>query len=245
MNHIRDVHKTNSDDNKVRVLANSFQKLFLPCTPCNENEPQIRSCSKDPVTRYLKSLASGSRPRDYNNIPGDLASDENSPNNLQPRSRSTINDLDDESVLKSPYVTKLDDRAIPSTLAISGGKELADEFLKRGKPNSYPVWHSVHIMVDKADIISPELSNEPIGQKIDIQLKHEINSGFDMDPSDIEMGTSYDNSLSLHKRITMKSRPHRMKKAWLRESHNFWSVYAILRSVTTNYHSAIAAPSLV
>lgn len=189
MNHMRDVHETNPDDNKVHVLANSLQKLFLPYPSCDENEPQIGSCLKEPGTRYLKSLAIGSHPRDDDHIPGYVPRDEHSSNNLQPRSRSIIHDLDDESVLSPPYITNddLDDVTEPDALAISGGKRLTDEFLRRDKTHSDPVWHSGHVMIDKADVISLELSDEQIGQKVNIQPEHTISSGFDMDSNDIEM----------------------------------------------------------
>ncbi|KAK4070959.1 uncharacterized protein Triagg1_6326 [Trichoderma aggressivum f. europaeum] len=189
MNHMRDAHETNPDGKEVDVLANSFQELFLPRPPCDQNEPQISSCLKDPIARYSKSPASGSLPRDYDNISGDVASDKYSPNNLQRRNRSTINGLDNESIPKSPHVTNedLDDVAVPDTLANSDGKGLADEFLKRDKTHSDPVCHSGHVMIDKAEVISPELSDEQIGQKVKTQPEHGINSSFDMDSNDMEM----------------------------------------------------------
>ncbi|KAH0531317.1 hypothetical protein TsFJ059_000165 [Trichoderma semiorbis] len=197
MQHVRDVHDTKLNDSKLRALANrnarSLPKLFMSCPLCGKNESEIGTRLTDHITGHLRSLAIMSLPVHYDeDIPGDVGSDGNSSSNSQPRSRSTINLLDDENivVIRSAINGKLYDMAEPSIAvdaATSDEEDSVDMLFQGDDTHSDLDRHPEHVRAEKAGIISPELNNEQNDISSNIPLEDGTNSGLDMDSDDTDM----------------------------------------------------------
>ncbi|KAL6819917.1 hypothetical protein V8C40DRAFT_251957 [Trichoderma camerunense] len=190
--HMRDVHDTKLNDSKLRALANrnarSLPKLFVSCPLCGKDESEIDTRLTDHITGHLRSLAIMSLPVHYDeDNPGDVGSDGNSSSNSQPRSRSTINLLDDEDivVIQSAFDGNLDDMAEPSPAVnvAAGDEEDFVDMLFQQDTHSDLVQHSEQVRVDKAE----EPSDGQNGTQSDYQLEYEANSGLDMDIDNTDM----------------------------------------------------------
>lgn len=183
MQHMRDVHDTKLNDSKLRALANrnarSLPKLFVSCPLCGKDESEIDTRLTDHITGHLRSLAIMSLPIHYDeDIPGDVGSDKIGSNSSQPRSRSTINLLDDEDILviRSAIDGNLDDITKPSTAldaTTSDEEDFVDMLFQQDSTHSDSSRHSEHVRVEKAEKISPELSDEQNGTQSNIQLENE------------------------------------------------------------------------
>lgn len=197
MQHVRDVHDTKLNDSKLRALANrnarSLPKLFMSCPLCGKDESEIGTRLTDHITGHLRSLAIMSLLIHYDeDIPGDVGSDGNSSSNSQPRSRSTINLLDDEDivVIRSAIDGNLDDMAEPSTAvdaATSDEEDSVDMLFQGDNTHSDLDRHPEHVRAEKAETISPELNNEQNDISSNIPLEDGTNSGLDMDSDDTDM----------------------------------------------------------
>ncbi|KAF3065683.1 C2H2 finger domain transcription factor sebA [Trichoderma lentiforme] len=111
-------------------------------------------------------------------IPGDVGSDKNGSDGSQPRSRSTINLLDDEDifVIQSADDGNLDDIAEPSTAvdaATSDEEDVMDMLFQQDNNHIDLVQRSEHFKVNEAEIISPEPSDGQNGTESNIQLENE------------------------------------------------------------------------
>ncbi|KAL6835773.1 hypothetical protein J3E69DRAFT_373099 [Trichoderma sp. SZMC 28015] len=197
MQHMRDVHDTKLNDSKLRALANrnvrSLPKLFVSCPLCGKDESEINTRLTDHITGHLRSLAILSLPIHYDeDIPGDVGSDKNGSNGSQPRSRSTINLLDDEDILviRSAIDGSLDDIAEPSAAvdAAASDEDFVDMLFQQDNTHSDSVQHSEHVRVNKTEIISsPESSDGQNSTQSTTQFEYEANSRHDMDSDDIDM----------------------------------------------------------
>ncbi|KAL6796176.1 hypothetical protein GGI42DRAFT_331043 [Trichoderma sp. SZMC 28013] len=194
MQHVRDVHDTKINDNKLRALANrnarSLPKLFLSCPLCGKDESEINTPLADHITGHLRSLAIMSLPIHYDdNLTGDVGSEKNGSSNSQPQSRSTINLLDDEDILaiRSAIDGNLDDMAEPSTAVdttINNEEDPVDMLFQRDNTQSDLIPHSEHVRVNEAEVVSPELSDEQKNLQSNFQL--ETDSDLDMDSDDTD-----------------------------------------------------------
>lgn len=194
---MRDVHDSKLNDSKLRSLANrnarSLTKLFMSCPLCGKDESEIDTRLTDHITGHLRSLAIISLPIHYDeDILGDVGSDKNGSNSSQPRSRSTINLLDDEDILiiQSAVDGSLDDIAEPSAAvdAAASDEDFVDMLFQQDNTHSDLVQHSEHVRVNKTEIIpSPESSDGQNSTQSTIQFEYEANSRHDMDSDDIDM----------------------------------------------------------
>ncbi|KAL6690549.1 hypothetical protein J3F84DRAFT_405065 [Trichoderma pleuroticola] len=121
MQHMRDIHNTVNDSklrSLARINARKSPKLFLSCPLCGRDESEMGSLLlTDHITGHLRSLAIRSLPSYYDDTPDDVESEEDGSHSSQPRTRSTINLLDDDTIpeFQSPTNEDLGDVAVPST----------------------------------------------------------------------------------------------------------------------------------
>ncbi|KAJ4198816.1 hypothetical protein NW767_008807 [Fusarium falciforme] len=100
MKHMREVHDTKLSDRQLRVVANrnsrKTTKLFPSCPLCGIEESEVDGRLEDHLAGHLRSLALKSLPSYQDEIPDDAGDENNSIDGSQPRSRSTLREMEEE-----------------------------------------------------------------------------------------------------------------------------------------------------
>ncbi|RSL44900.1 hypothetical protein CEP53_011008 [Fusarium sp. AF-6] len=100
MQHMREVHDTKLSDRQLRVVANrnsrKATKLFPSCPLCGREESEVDGRLEDHLAGHLRSLALKSLPSYQDEIPDDVADENNSIDGSRPRSRSTLKEMEEE-----------------------------------------------------------------------------------------------------------------------------------------------------
>ncbi|RSM19543.1 hypothetical protein CDV31_001703 [Fusarium ambrosium] len=100
MQHMREVHDTKLSDRQLRVVANrnsrKATKLFPSCPLCGREESEVDGRLEDHLAGHLRSLALKSLPSYQDEIPDDVADENNSIDGSRPRSRSTLREMEEE-----------------------------------------------------------------------------------------------------------------------------------------------------
>ncbi|RSM12538.1 hypothetical protein CEP52_002366 [Fusarium oligoseptatum] len=100
MRHMREVHDTKLSDRQLRVVANrnsrKATKLFPSCPLCGREESEVDGRLEDHLAGHLRSLALKSLPSYQDEIPDDVADENNSIDGSRPRSRSTLREIGEE-----------------------------------------------------------------------------------------------------------------------------------------------------
>ncbi|RSL42815.1 hypothetical protein CEP54_015340 [Fusarium duplospermum] len=100
MRHMREVHDTKLSDKQLRVVANrnsrKATKLFQSCPLCGREEAEVDGRLEDHLAGHLRSLALKSLPSYQDEIPDDVADENNSVDGSRPRSRSTLREMEEE-----------------------------------------------------------------------------------------------------------------------------------------------------
>ncbi|KAJ4186485.1 hypothetical protein NW755_007780 [Fusarium falciforme] len=100
MKHMREVHDTKLSDRQLRVVANrnsrKTTKLFPSCPLCGREESEVDGRLEDHLAGHLRSLALKSLPSYQDEIPDDAGDENNSIDGSQPRSRSTLREMEEE-----------------------------------------------------------------------------------------------------------------------------------------------------
>ncbi|KAI7764031.1 hypothetical protein LZL87_006413 [Fusarium oxysporum] len=95
--HMRDVHNSKLNDNRLRIMANrnsrKVPKMFPSCPLCGQDEDEVNGRLEDHLAGHLRSLALKSLPSYEGDIPEDITSDNDSIDVSRPQSRSTIRDM--------------------------------------------------------------------------------------------------------------------------------------------------------
>ncbi|RMJ16559.1 hypothetical protein CDV36_003704, partial [Fusarium kuroshium] len=100
MRHMREVHDTKLSDRQLRVVANrnsrKATKLFPSCPLCGREESEVDGRLEDHLAGHLRSLALKSLPSYQDEIPDDVADENNSIDGSRPQSRSTLREMEEE-----------------------------------------------------------------------------------------------------------------------------------------------------